>query len=214
MTSVVVFFALIEIAWSQGVTSLDKRLEAIDARFDSSKQKADDAYRDQIIAISEVRLSELKGLMTEYTKSGDLDGAIQIRDRVQATEAEANSNNLPAPFVTDKLKRFVSRISRMYWVPPAGAATWFPNGPNGIVFRSDGFVVPVENAHTFEKRSSHRWAAIDDDRIVVMHTLGYLDVFTVLKNDVLHCDHYGKNDGHDHLDFRANLLPVPKRAGK
>lgn len=187
------------------------RLSKIESDSDEVKQTIREKYQRELAAVEEKRLVELKALMEDATKKADLDSAIVIRDEIREIETtKASVDELLIETPTEAQRRLVARLLRSKWVPPAGEPGYGKLSPNGFVFRSDGYMVPLDMAKDPKSKSHHRWAAITERQFVVLNGAGPLCLFSLLPDGRLHRDHYGDHNQHNQFDFDTELLPLQK----
>lgn len=74
---------------------IQKKLDTLEASYKAAVDKANNARYYAVQKASGDRVKAMKQLMTEATKSGDLDGATEIKGRIAAAEAEGGIRAKP-----------------------------------------------------------------------------------------------------------------------
>lgn len=187
------------------------RIAKIEREAEEAKDEVRAKLSKEMAAIDDDQLVQLKKLIGEATQKADLDAAILVRDKVRALETtKASVDELLVEKPTEAQRRFVARLLRSKWVPPAGEPGYGKLSPNGFVFRSDGYMVPLDMAKDPKSKSHHRWAAITERQFAVLNGAGPLCLFSLLPDGRLHRDFYGDHNSHNQHDFDTELLQLQK----
>jgi hypothetical protein len=184
--------------------TLAERLQSLDQSAEAAREQVRQKLAKEIAAIDSELLIELKKLMDDSTRNADLDGALAIRDRIQEIEQAALDGVRTAEISeSSSTKKLFAKLTKSYWI--------FPPSGSGFTFRSDGYMMPIDQAGDPRKKSMHRWSAVTDTHFVILYNGGPMNVIfcTLLPNGFIRTENYGGKDSHVG-DVETKLLPLPK----
>lgn len=147
-------------------SAVDVTILEIEAKLDQELTEAVELYDREVTSAKKRFLSDMEALQAEVLQSGDIDGAVAIRDEIKLADQrveDAHPVRRPARSGTTVIGRgeILSGLRGTQWVgsPPG----WQPD----FQFQSDGFVTLGRGAER-----SATWTLLGDRHIVSKQLIG------------------------------------------